>query len=169
MKFTGSQNYIATDDLKLAVNAAVTLKRPLLVKGEPGTGKTMTAKAMAAEAGVPFLFVSATSFQSMYYGATAKKIRSYFAALRKAARAEGGAIGFIGLVLPHAVSVVTGPAHRRLLPVAALAGATFLIWADTAARTVFDPRELPIGIITALVGVPVFAVLLRRGRGAAWS
>ena len=72
-----------------------TPRRGLLFEGPPGTGKTMTAKAMAAEAGVPFLFVSATSFQSMYYGATAKKIRSYFAALRKAARAEGGAIGFI--------------------------------------------------------------------------
>ena len=70
-------------------------RRGLLFEGLPGTGKTMTAKAMAAEAGVPFLFVSATSFQSMYYGATAKKIRSYFKALRKAARAEGGAIGFI--------------------------------------------------------------------------
>ncbi len=55
----------------------------------------MTAKAMAAEAGVPFLFVSATSFQSMYYGATAKKIRAFFAELRQAARSEGGAVGFI--------------------------------------------------------------------------
>ncbi|WP_456785999.1 AAA family ATPase [Cellulomonas sp. P5_C5] len=72
-----------------------TPRRGLLFEGLPGTGKTMTAKAMAAEAGVPFLFVSATSFQSMYYGATAKKIRSYFKALRKAARTEGGAIGFI--------------------------------------------------------------------------
>jgi len=72
-----------------------TPRRGLLFEGLPGTGKTMTAKAMAAEAGVPFLFVSATSFQSMYYGATAKKIRAYFTALRKAARAEGGAIGFI--------------------------------------------------------------------------
>ncbi|WP_456819948.1 AAA family ATPase [Cellulomonas sp. URHB0016] len=72
-----------------------TPRRGLLFEGAPGTGKTMTAKAMAAEAGVPFLFVSATSFQSMYYGATAKKIRAYFKALRKAARAEGGAIGFI--------------------------------------------------------------------------
>ncbi len=70
-------------------------RRGLLFEGLPGTGKTMTAKAMAAEAGVPFLFVSATSFQSMYYGATARKIRAYFTALRKAARAEGGAIGFI--------------------------------------------------------------------------
>jgi iron complex transport system permease protein len=83
--------------------------------------------------------------------------------------AVSGAIGFVGLVLPHAVSVVTGPAHRRLLPVAGLTGAVFLVLADTAARTVFDPRELPVGIITAMIGVPVFAVLLRRGRGAAWS
>ncbi len=70
-------------------------RRGLLFEGPPGTGKTMTAKAMAAEAGVPFLFISATSMQSVYYGGTAKKIRSYFKALRKAARTEGGAIGFI--------------------------------------------------------------------------
>ena len=72
-----------------------TPRRGLLFEGQPGTGKTYLAKAMAREAGVPFLFVSATSFQSMYYGATARKIRSYFKALRKAARQEGGAIGFI--------------------------------------------------------------------------
>jgi cell division protease FtsH len=72
-----------------------TPRRGLLFEGAPGTGKTHLAKAMAREAGVPFLFVSGTSFQSMYYGATARKIRSYFKALRKAARAEGGAIGFI--------------------------------------------------------------------------
>ncbi len=72
-----------------------TPRRGLLFEGDPGTGKTFLAKAMAREAGVPFLFVSATSFQSMYYGATARKIRSYFKALRKVARQEGGAIGFI--------------------------------------------------------------------------
>ncbi|NAZ87995.1 AAA family ATPase, partial [Kineococcus indalonis] len=70
-------------------------RRGLLFEGSPGTGKTHVAKAMAHEAGVPFLFVSATSFQSMWYGATARKVRSYFRALRRAARAEGGAIGFI--------------------------------------------------------------------------
>jgi cell division protease FtsH len=70
-------------------------RRGLLFEGSPGTGKTLMAKAMAAEAGVPFLFVSATAFQSMYYGATGRKIRSYFKALRKAARREGGAIAFI--------------------------------------------------------------------------
>ena len=72
-----------------------TPRRGLLFEGAPGTGKTHLARAMAKEAGVPFLFVSATSFQSMWYGATAKKIRSYFKALRKAARKEGGAIGFM--------------------------------------------------------------------------
>jgi ATP-dependent Zn protease len=70
-------------------------RRGVLFEGPPGTGKTHLAKAMAHEAGVPFLFVSATSFQSMWYGATARRIRSYFAALRKVAREEGGAIGFI--------------------------------------------------------------------------
>lgn len=83
--------------------------------------------------------------------------------------AVSGAIGFVGLVLPHAVGSLTGPAHRRLLPVAAVTGAVFLVWADTLARTVFDPRELPVGIVTALVGVPVFAVLLRRRGGSAWT
>jgi cell division protease FtsH len=72
-----------------------TPRRGLLFEGLPGTGKTHTAKAMAAEAGVPFLFVSGTSFQSMFYGATAGKIRAFFKVLRKTALAEGGAIGFI--------------------------------------------------------------------------
>ena len=70
-------------------------RRGVLFEGPPGTGKTYLAKALAAEAGVPFLFVSASAFQSMYYGQTNRKIRSFFKALRKAARAEGGAIGFI--------------------------------------------------------------------------
>ena len=72
-----------------------TPRRGILFEGAPGTGKTYTAKAMAAEAGVPFLFVSATSFQSMMYGATAMKIRKFFKEARKAALAEGGAIAFI--------------------------------------------------------------------------
>lgn len=70
-------------------------RRGVLFEGPPGTGKTHVAKAMAKEAGVPFLFVSATAFQSMWFGMTARKIRAFFRALRKAARREGGAIGFI--------------------------------------------------------------------------
>jgi ATP-dependent Zn protease len=70
-------------------------RRGLLFEGGPGTGKTFLAKAMAAEAGVPFLFATATSFQSSFYGATARRIRSFFKDLRRIARAEGGAIAFI--------------------------------------------------------------------------
>ena len=72
-----------------------TPRRAILFEGPPGTGKTYMAKAMAREAAVPFLFVSSSAFQSMYYGQTNRKIRSYFKALRKAGRREGGAIGFI--------------------------------------------------------------------------
>jgi iron complex transport system permease protein len=75
-----------------------------------------------------------------------------------------GAIGFVGLILPHAVRLLVGPRHRMLLPLSALVGASFLIWADTAARSVFDPRELPVGIVTAIIGAPVFAALLARRR-----
>jgi cell division protease FtsH len=70
-------------------------RRGVLFEGPPGTGKTFVAKAMAKEANVPFLFVSASAFQSMYYGQTNRKIRSFFKQLRKYARKEGGAIGFI--------------------------------------------------------------------------
>ena len=91
-----------------------TPRRGLLFEGAPGTGKTHLAKAMAREAGVPFLFVSATSFQSMYYGATARKIRSYFKALRKAARQEGGAIGFIEEI--DAIAMARGGLSMSPLP-----------------------------------------------------
>jgi cell division protease FtsH len=91
-----------------------TARRGLLFEGQPGTGKTYLAKAMAREAGVPFLFVSATSFQSMYYGATARKIRSYFKALRKAARQEGGAIGFIEEI--DAIAMSRGGLSMTALP-----------------------------------------------------
>lgn len=81
--------------------------------------------------------------------------------------AVSGAIGFVGLVLPHTVRFITGSRHQLLLPAAALSGAIFLIWADTLARTAFDPRELPVGAVTAIVGVPVFIFLLRRRKS--WS
>ncbi|HEY9499641.1 MAG TPA: putative F420-0 ABC transporter permease subunit [Terrimesophilobacter sp.] len=75
-----------------------------------------------------------------------------------------GSIGFVGLILPHAVRLMVGPRHRLLLPLSALVGATFLIWADTVARSLFDPKELPVGIVTAIIGAPVFALLLARRR-----
>ncbi|WP_425430268.1 putative F420-0 ABC transporter permease subunit [Compostimonas suwonensis] len=80
-----------------------------------------------------------------------------------------GAIGFVGLILPHMVRGLSGPQHGRMLPLAAIAGAAFLVVADTLARTVFDPRELPVGIVTAIIGVPVFIVLIRRRGAALWA
>lgn len=92
------------------------------------------------------------------------KRRLYVAAslLTAACVAVSGIIGFVGLVVPHAIRMVWGHAHRALLPAAFLLGGTLLTVADAAARTLFAPRELPVGVVTALVGVPVFAILLRR-------
>ncbi|MFN4252190.1 FecCD family ABC transporter permease [Deinococcus sp.] len=79
--------------------------------------------------------------------------------------AVSGTIGFVGLVVPHLLRLLTGPDHRTLLPASALAGATLLVLADLLARTVVTPAELPIGIITALIGAPFFLHLLRARRG----
>lgn len=73
-----------------------------------------------------------------------------------------GAIGFVGLVMPHAVRFLVGPRHQRVLPVVGLSGGLLMIWVDTAARTVFAPRDLPVGVVTAFVGVPAFVILMRR-------
>ncbi len=81
-----------------------------------------------------------------------------------AAVSFSGLIGFVGLVAPHAVRLLWGVDYRSLLPVAMLAGAGFLILADTAARTVVSPAELPVGIVTAFCGAPFFLYLLRRRR-----
>lgn len=75
--------------------------------------------------------------------------------------AVGGVIGFVGLIVPHAVRLAVGSDHRLLLPLSFLAGAAFLVLADLIARVVLAPGEVPIGVVTALVGVPLFLVLLR--------
>ena len=80
--------------------------------------------------------------------------------------AVAGAIGFVGLMMPHIVRLVLGPDHRKVLPASALAGAIFLIWVDVGARTIVQPQELPLSIITALVGAPFFLWLLRWRRHA---
>lgn len=76
--------------------------------------------------------------------------------------AASGATGFVGLVIPHLGRRMVGAIHRRLLPVVALVGAIFLVWADVFARTVLSPRELPIGIITAMIGAPFLLILVRN-------
>ncbi|WP_183142207.1 iron ABC transporter permease [Pseudomonas cichorii] len=78
--------------------------------------------------------------------------------------AAAGMIGFIGLIVPHLMRLLAGPDHRVLLPASALAGASLLLFADIIARLVMAPAELPIGIVTALLGAPFFLYLLVRGR-----
>ncbi len=82
-----------------------------------------------------------------------------------AAVAAAGLIGFIGLVVPHLMRLLVGPDHRILLPASLLAGASLLLFADLLARLLLAPAELPIGIVTALIGAPFFLYLLLRGRG----
>lgn len=86
-----------------------------------------------------------------------------------AAVSVAGVIGFVGLIVPHAIRLVWGPDNRLLLPMCLLWGATFMIAADLVARTADAPAEIPVGIITAVCGVPFFLILLRRSKvGAAW-
>lgn len=80
--------------------------------------------------------------------------------LTGAAVAVSGTIGFVGLVIPHLSRLLWGPDHRHLLPLSILTGSGFLILADLISRTIISPTELPIGVITALIGAPVFAIIL---------
>jgi iron complex transport system permease protein len=86
--------------------------------------------------------------------------------LTASAVTQAGSIGFLGLVVPHLVRLVIGADHRWLLPCSALAGASLLLLADTLARTLIAPQQLPVGVITALLGVPLFLILLNRDSGA---
>lgn len=101
-----------------------------------------------------------------YLGADAERTKRlvYVATslLTAASVATCGIIGFVGLVVPHACRLAWSPLHRTLLPVTFLTGGVFLVLADALARSVLPPLELPVGVVTALVGVPLFAVLLRR-------
>ena len=102
-----------------------------------------------------------------YLGASVQRVKltAYLAAslMVAAAVAAAGVIGFVGLIVPHAVRIAWGTDHRLLLPASFLAGTAFLALADTLARVVVAPAELPTGVVTAVVGVPFFVVLLMRG------
>ncbi|MEZ4424142.1 MAG: iron ABC transporter permease [Gemmatimonadota bacterium] len=105
---------------------------------------------------------------ALYLGVSVERTRTAALAVTSvlvgAAVAVSGIIGFVGLVIPHAFRLLWGSDHRLLLPASALGGAAFLIATDTVARTLVSPVELPTGVITALIGVPVFLLLLvRRG------
>ncbi|MFD0959589.1 FecCD family ABC transporter permease [Paenibacillus chungangensis] len=82
--------------------------------------------------------------------------------LTAAAVSVSGVIGFVGLVVPHLIRLAVGPDYRLITPLAAIGGGIFMLWADTLARTLLSPRELPLGVVTALIGAPFFAYLLYR-------
>ncbi|MBI3914044.1 MAG: iron ABC transporter permease [Chloroflexi bacterium] len=86
------------------------------------------------------------------------------ALLTGAAVSISGLVGFVGLVIPHLVRLITGPDHRLLLPASALAGAFFLVLADLFARLILAPNEIPLGVVTALIGAPFFVYLLRSSQ-----
>jgi len=92
-----------------------------------------------------------------------KKIMITVATLMTAAAVSvSGLIGFVGLIVPHIMRLIVGPDHRKLLPVAALSGAIIMLWADTLARSVLPAGELPVGLVTAILGAPFFLYLLRK-------
>jgi iron complex transport system permease protein len=78
--------------------------------------------------------------------------------------AVSGAIGFVGLVTPHVVRMLVGTDHRRVLPVSLLLGAIFLVWVDVGARMLFAPTEIPVGVITSVLGGPFFVWMLLTQR-----
>jgi ABC-type Fe3+-siderophore transport system permease subunit len=114
----------------------------------------------------PFNLLAAGDETALYLGIPVTRMKTFAylvgSFLVAVSVAACGVIGFIGLVVPHAVRLAWGGEHRFLLPASFLAGAAFLLIADTAARTVAAPAELPVGVLTALIGVPIFLVLLRR-------
>ena len=108
-----------------------------------------------------------------YLGADVERVKRVAYVLASLLTAAGvaatGVIGFVGLIVPHSVRLLVGADYRILLPLSFLAGAVFLTLADIVARTVMSPAEVPIGVITAFVGVPLFLLLLRRTVGAGHS
>ncbi|MDQ1626491.1 MAG: cell division protease FtsH [Actinomycetota bacterium] len=138
-------------------------RRGLLFEGGPGTGKTYTAKALAAEAGVPFLFATATSFQSSFQGATQRKVRQYFRALRKAARKHGGAVGFIdefdaiGLARHGAAMTAAAGASSSLIGCGGLEGLPMAAAAPAMVRTPFvGGNDLQMAVNELLVQMQSF-------------
>lgn len=83
-----------------------------------------------------------------------------------AAVSVSGVIGFVGLVVPHLLRLIVGPDYRYLIPLSAIGGAIYVVWADTIARTAFAPTEIPLGVVTAFLGAPFFAYLLMRNKRA---
>lgn len=127
---------------------------------------TLPASLVLVGLGRPLNLLSVGEETALYLGADVERVKRIAFGVASLITAAGvavaGVIGFVGLIVPHALRLVVGSDHRILMPLSFLAGAAFLTLADTAARMVLAPTEIPIGVVTAFVGVPVFLVLLRR-------
>lgn len=134
----------------VAVAAAYTLPAALLLVG---LARPLNLMAIGEET-------------ALYLGADVEKVKRMALGLAALVTAAGvavaGVIGFVGLVVPHAIRLVAGSDHRVLMPLSFLGGATFLVLSDIVAQVLLAPTQLPVGVITAFVGVPLFLVLLRR-------
>lgn len=146
----GSLSGVVWSEAAVAVGATLLLGLPVLF-----AGRALDAFAFGDDAAAA-LGVDVVRLRWLLLCATAL--------LTGALVSIGGAIGFVGLIVPHVVRLATGSRHRLLLPVAMLLGACFMVWTDTTARALFEPRELPVGIITALIGAPIFLLVLVRYR-----
>jgi iron complex transport system permease protein len=139
-----------------------------------GEGRLLPLVSALILAGILAIFFNARSLNLLMVGeqdalalgveVSRVKLIVYIAAslVTGAAVAVSGAIGFVGLIIPHAVRLAGGSDNRLVIPASALVGGAFLLFADTVARTVIAPLELHIGVITALIGAPIFVYLLRR-------
>jgi iron complex transport system permease protein len=127
---------------------------------------TLPAAAVLLALSRPLNALSIGEETASYLGTDVERVKRIGFAVASLITAAGvaiaGIIGFVGLIVPHGVRLLVGSDHRVVLPLSFLAGATFLTLADILARTVHQPTEIPIGVVTAFVGVPLFLVLLRR-------
>ncbi|RJG14770.1 FecCD family ABC transporter permease [Massilia cavernae] len=125
-------------------------------------GALLFALRSARSLNVLALHAEAAATLGIRVGALRKGLFFCSALLTASAVTSAGSIGFVGLIVPHACRFACGPDHRVLIPVATLAGGAFLVLADTLARTVLAPQQLPVGVVTALIGAPVFLYQLHR-------
>ncbi|GGO44349.1 ABC transporter permease [Streptomyces lasiicapitis] len=146
----------------------------LLGSMAPARWDTTAVTAAVTAAGLLVLWLNSAALDGFSFGAdtasslgvdvrTTRWVLLVVTSLMTAvAVATVGAIGFVGLIVPHGVRFLVGPLHRLLLPLSALAGAVFLVWTDALARVAFAPQEVPVGVFTALLGVPLFLLVLRK-------
>lgn len=129
-------------------------------------GALLFALRSARSLNVLALHAEAAATLGVPVGALRKGLFFCSGVLTASAVTSAGSIGFVGLIVPHACRFAFGPDHRLLVPVATLAGGTFLVLADIVARTVLAPQQLPVGVVTALIGAPVFLYQLHQLRRA---